>query len=258
MCFHVSITKPIEQIEDRFEANFEWEELYEPYYHFNGFERKYLYIITQENRNLIQPSYWGILPNNIDLNYREKYLSGRKYLNEETNYYVNGKNTLNAQSKNLYTSRLWSQSIYKNRCLIIADGHFEPHTSPDYKYKIPHYFKYKNHGLFAFAGIYNKLDEDLYTASLITREANGFYKKIHNKTNKEGSYRMPLILDKSDEIDWLYPETSIDDVKTLLHTHTKEKIIAHPVSKDLFSRNIDSNKPYIIDPYTYEGFNKKE
>ena len=233
MCYHISLTKPEKKIEDTFNAQYNIPLAFEPYYHFNGWETKHLSIIKQDDETLIDLAIWGVLPSFFDLSERNNFLIKT--------------NTLNATAERLFTSNLFNQFITWQKCIIIADGFYEPHTTPEAK--IPYYFKEKNHNLFAFAGIYSVIDDHsstpIYSASIITREANDFFKSIHNSPNKQGSYRMPLILDPRDYYDWLNA-TDEDEIKTLLHTFTKQEITAYPVSRDLFKTKIDTNNPEIL------------
>ncbi|WP_445748021.1 SOS response-associated peptidase family protein [Polaribacter sp.] len=117
------------------------------------------------------------------------------------------------------------------------------------KRKVPYYFKEKNHNLFAFAGVYSVIDDNserpIYSASIITTEANKTFKEIHNKPNKLGSYRMPLILDPSNYWEWLH-ESEEKNIKELVNTFTNQEIVTYPVSQDLFSNKINTNTPSII------------
>mgnify|MGYP005990973869 CR=1 FL=1 len=241
MCFHISNTKKNpRKLEDRFDATFEDSNLYQPYYHFNGWELKNLYIITQDDPETIQLAKWGVLPSNYDLSNRTDFLKNT--------------NTLNATKERLFESPLYSQFIDWQRCLIVADGFFEPHNASYYKGKIPYYFKRPDHSLFAFAGIYNEVENEgklTNTASVITTEANPFFKEIHNSPNKRGSYRMPLILDKKDEYDWLYLKNEKSDINQLLNTISSEKLVAYSVSNNVFKNNIDSNTASILDEVEY-------
>ncbi|WP_348702321.1 SOS response-associated peptidase family protein [Tenacibaculum sp. 190524A02b] len=76
------------------------------------------------------------------------------------------------------------------------------------------------------------------------------FKEIHNSPNKLGSYRMPLILDPSDEYEWLHCNNDRDIVNTLLHTFTKKEIESYSVSQDVFKR-VDSNRENIIEPVKF-------
>jgi len=242
MCFHISIRKEHPKtIEQRFESSFDHIEIYKPYYHFNGFEKKYLYIIPQETPSKIISSYWGLLPEDIDISKRNSFLKKT--------------NTLNATYERLYSSPLFKKHIMQNRCLIIADGLYEPHKAINTKQSIPYYFQYTDQSLFAFAGIYSELDDDLYTASIITVEANPLFKKIHNSPNKNGSFRMPLILDETQEDQWLKNNLSKEKTNELIFTFTSKEIKAHPVSRDIFKSGINSNRKNITDFVNYSELN---
>jgi putative SOS response-associated peptidase YedK len=106
------------------------------------------------------------------------------------------------------------------------------------------------------AGIYNHMEDDIYTASILTTTANDYFKKVHNNKNRQGQYRMPLILDKSEEIKWLNPKLEEEGIKEqMMFSFTKEDFEDYPVSKDLFSTTKDSDKAYIIKPYYYPEMN---
>lgn len=241
MCFHISNTKKSpRKLEDRFNATFENSNSYQPYYHFNGWELKNLYIVTQDDPETIQLAKWGVLPTNYDISKRTDFLKNT--------------NTLNATKERLFESPLFNQFIDWQRCLIIADGFFEPHTATYYKGKIPYYFKRQDHSLFAFAGIYNEIEnegESINTASLITTEANSFFKEIHNSPNTKGSYRMPLILNKQDEYDWLNMKNDHSKINQLLNSFSNEKFDAYSVSNDVFKNKVDSNNGSILNEVVY-------
>ena len=149
----------------------------------------------------------------------------------------------------MFESDLYSQFIKGQRCIIYADGFFEPHEAAGVQKKIPYFFKEKNHELFAFAGIYSKVIENTtttYAASIITTEANDFFKAIHNKPNALGSYRMPLILDPSAYETWL-KATSTAEVKAVLDSFTQQELVSYAVSTDVFSNKKTSNIPSILE-----------
>lgn len=68
--------------------------------------------------------------------------------------------------------------------------------------------------------------------------------EVHNKGK-----RMPLVLDAHYYEDWLDEELSIPEVNELMAAGiTTKSFGAYPVSNDLYKRNIDTNRPYIIKP----------
>ena len=235
MCLHISLTKSKEDVEKKSKMIFNDPNSYESYFHFNGWENKNLVIAKQDDPELLELATWGLLPTNYDINQRKDFLIKT--------------NTLNATKERLFESNLYSQFIQWQRCLIFADGLFEPHSKAGIKRKIPYYFKEKNHDLIAFAGVYSVIDDNsespIYSASIITTEANKMFKEIHNKPNKLGSYRMPLILDPSNYWEWLH-ESEEKNIKELVNTFTNQEIVTYPVSQDLFSNKINTNTPSII------------
>lgn len=153
---------------------------------FNGFTNPLTPIITNTQKNNIQLYSWGLIPSWAkDESFR--------------------KNTLNARIESLEEKPSYRNYI-KNRCLIVVDGFYEwKWLDPAGKDKLQYLITLPNEELFAFAGIYsswtNKLNgEVINTYSMVTTEANELMAEIHN-TKK----RMPVILTKENEQDWLNP-----------------------------------------------------
>jgi len=130
--------------------------------------------------------------------------------------------------------------------LILADGFFEPHHENGVP--IPHFCYQPTHeepsgDLFLSAGLYNDLDSETLTTTILTTAANSFFTEIHNKKK-----RMPLVLDSNYYMDWLdqgLPEQSINEL--IASGFTNNAFSAHPVSRDLYKCNLDTNKPYIVE-----------
>jgi len=168
MCFDISSTKIKQLVKKNQTASFYRDFDYQPFYHANGFTHPTISIIKIGEPQTIYPSSWGFVPdwgeNNVS-SFRKKY------------------NTLNAKSVTLFSSNMYKESALEKRCLIIADGFFEPHKS--YDTSIPYYCYVPStefidgRDLFVFAGIYNELNDAL-SCSIITTEANDFFAEIHN------------------------------------------------------------------------------
>ncbi|SDS09943.1 Putative SOS response-associated peptidase YedK [Polaribacter sp. KT25b] len=234
MCYHISNTKPARKLEDFFDVKFNKDVVYEPNYHLNGFDNRFVYIIPQENESaVIEPAKWGLLPENLEnpVDFKKRF------------------NTLNAKSESLFTSNLWKEPIVNRRCLILADGFFESkHVG---KNKYPHYIRLKNHDPFAFAGIYNDHQNGVFSCSIITKKANPFMAEIHN--SKE---RMPLILDTSFQKEWINPSLSKNSINEIIEKGfmTKE-FEAYTVSKDVTNSRKNSNTIDILKPFYYPELN---
>lgn len=240
MCYSTSLRKTEQQIKDRLRGElgveFGVNLKYTPYYHLNGFTHGNLYIIKMDEPDYIYPATWGLVPDkgvhNPDVFWKKS-------------------NTLNARAESIFEKSSYKESANEKRCLILSDGFYEPHQENGVS--IP-YFCYQpskifpEGDLFLFAGLYNELDTDLFSATIITTEANDFFAKIHNKKK-----RMPLVLAYDLYQDWLDKGLNQMQLNELMASgFTNRNFKAHPVSRDLYKKGIDTNKPYIIEPVQRE------
>ena len=230
MCYETSLTKKIAAIEKHTGAEMLYVETYEPYYHVSGFVHPNLYCIPLEDPAHIYPMEWGLIApwgENDIISFRRKY------------------NTLNAKGETLLKSNTYKDPARKRRCLILADGFFEPHY-PNDNFKggaVPKYCYLENRKLFTFAGIYNEFDSDYWSVSLVTTEANDFFEKVHNKKK-----RMPLVLDPTFEGEWLREDLADKDILELVnHGFIKEDFKAHSVA-NIYKRDINTNTPEFLQP----------
>lgn len=229
MCNATSLTKLKEEIVKASKRKFVYPEVYEPYYHINGFGDKLLHIIPQDDAKRIWPADWKLIPD-----FHKGAPADFKY------------NTLNARSEDIFTSNTYKNSAVSGRCLILADGFFEPHTyvKPGTKTekKQPYYITLPGQKLFYFAGLFNKIEEDLYTVTILTLDANATMAQIHNAKK-----RMPLILDEQFTDSWIDPTLNEKQIKDLINvSFTNERLNYHPVSNDIYKRGVDTNKPEIL------------
>lgn len=250
MCYETALTKMKSQVQEFFHSDFAFPEKYKPYYHQSGFDRPNLQIIKMDEPNRIYPAKWGFIP---------------KWGMSDVQGFQKKYNTLNIKSENLFKG-LSKESAYEKRCLIIADGFFEPHKTAGIS--IPYFCyipsnmdntnpnsprvssgptkegeKYRR-ALFAFGGIYSELEKDShsYTCSILTMKANSFFAEIHNVKK-----RQPLVLDEGLYPEWFNPDLKVENVLELMENgFTSKPFRAHPVSTDLYQRRIDTNKEYIL------------
>lgn len=228
MCYAISNRNKPEKVEKRFHATFEFENLYESKNVINGFAESLVFIITMENPHLIRPALWGLLPSYHKGTYKEFQ---KKF------------NTLNARGETILESRLFAKPAREQRCLIIADGFFEPHKYKKASY--PHFIQLKSRESFAFAGIYNDFgSDDLLTCSIITSKANEMMARIHNEKK-----RMPVVLDPDLENEWISDHLNDDGILSLLKTFTSEQLEAYTISKDFYKWSFDPNT--ILDRVVY-------
>ena len=235
MCYSTALRKQREQIEQRLlsqiPAKFSDTTDFEPYFHLNGFSYGSLQIIKMEEPDKICSASWGLVPTwaaHDPVNYRKK------------------SNTLNARSETIFEKASFKESASEKRCLILADGFYEPHHESGVS--IPHFCYQPSNDfpkgeLFLFAGLYNELDNQKLTATILTIEANEFFAEVHNKKK-----RMPLVLDEFHYEDWI-DNLSDSEINEIMATgFTSKPFSAHPISRDLYKKGINTNQPYIVEP----------
>lgn len=217
MCYKTALDKKAEKIMEITGRPFQFPEAFIPYKHNDAFTKPNLYIIPQDEPNKIFPAVWGLVPDFI--NTSDSTLT--------PNEYVDRYKTFNARGEEFFEKRSYKSSAENQRCLILADGFYEPHH---YKGKSqPFYCYLKNQELFAFAGLYTKLDEELYTTTIVTVEANETFEIVHN--NKR---RMPLVLDSNYENDWI-SNLNKNQVNEIVNSgFTSSEFYYHPVSNEIY------------------------
>jgi putative SOS response-associated peptidase YedK len=112
----------------------------------------------------------------------------------------------------------------QHRCLVLADGFYEWRRAA--KAKVPYRIALRSNQPFAFAGLWSQVHDtegNLHnTFAIITTAANQLVQIIHD--------RMPVILAREDEEDWLNPQLSLDEAKALLSPYPVERMVAYEVS----------------------------
>ncbi len=70
--------------------------------------------------------------------------------------------------------------------------------------------------------------------------------KIHNK-----ALRMPFIIPKERESDWLNPRLDELDIKAIMKPFNENLMQAHTISKRITSRKENPNDPATCEPFEY-------
>lgn len=242
MCYHYSLTKKALSSLNRYNAKVNETLLSElgEMFHINGFQFKALPVLASNNPKEIQFFNWGLIPKWI------------KSIEEATKF---RSNTLNARSESIYIKPSFRNASNKaQRCLIPADGIFEWHTLNKKKY--PYFISLKSNEMFSMAGIWeewtdHETKESKMTFSLVTTDANPLMAKIHN----EGQ-RMPVILPKEFELDWLNENLSQEDVLSFCKPFDENLMQAHSISKLFSSKTENTNIAEIQMPFNYPELSK--
>ncbi|MBD3204087.1 SOS response-associated peptidase [Candidatus Woesearchaeota archaeon] len=130
-----------------------------------------------------------------------------------------GYRMVNARSETINKKQTFKPLFKKKRCLILADYFYE------WKNKIPYVFRMDDKSIFCFAGIYDEWEDSsgeiVISYSILTTTPNFLVKKIHD--------RMPVIIDKSQERNWLdkYDEKML---LSMLKPFNSEKMYSYQVS----------------------------
>ena len=110
-----------------------------------------------------------------------------------------GYKMINARSETAHEKPSFKKLMSQKRCLIVADSFYEWRKSNPLKQ--PLRIQPRKRKLFAFAGLWDRWQQDdkvLFTCTMLTKEANEFMKDIH--------HRMPIILPKDKEDEWIIPQ----------------------------------------------------
>ena len=261
MCYATSQTKKISELEKAMDAIAKLPEFMDDddllRFHINGFGKHYLdggkkfsehpmmLIQPQENPKFLTPVMWGFVPRDVP---------GEKIPNfyKETIKVGSG---LNATSEKLFSSRMFMDSAEYRRCMVPVTGFFEPYRVMPPKgreYSIPFHFERRDKKITKLAGIYEftkeeRTDNVHVTFAILTKKATPLFEKIHH-TKK----RRPVILHDDQVEGWLDSSSKRNDLEHIISTDMSDgEIFAQPISRDLYKKNIDSNRPDITDPVHY-------
>lgn len=202
-----------------------------PYYHENGFDHNLSpAIVSEESVGLFS---WGLIPW-----FTKSPEDAARIQNS----------TLNAISEEMFSKPSFRDALKDGkRCLIPFTGFFEWRWEDSAgKNKTPHYIFLKDQKIFSIAAIYsvwkNPTDGKMvYTYSLLTTQANELMANIHNSKK-----RMPVILPRAVEREWLRPNLQKADVLDLCRPLDSTLMDAYPISKRITSRKEPTNVPEVL------------
>lgn len=259
MCYNTKQTRKVKDLENYYRVGLIQDRDYEiddvairqafdtPFYNLSGFMHPMMLIITSDLPDSLLPAKWGIAPDNFNVEYLDKFYELKKGA------------ALNAQSEKAFKLALYYESIYERRCIVPVDGFYEPHTLPiDKKIPktVPFHFEYEDKSPISFAGIYNILrnqesKKEYFVFTILTKKATPLFKEIHNSPAKDNGHRMPLILDEKYLDDWLDVDISTGYLTDIMESNTEKEIVARPIKRDIYRRNLDSNYEGVDDFHNY-------
>lgn len=212
MCGRYTLVKPIRSIVTHFKAKTRQHDFKERY---NIAPSQIVPIIIQDDGyRRICFLRWGLIPH---------------WAKDESV----GMKTINARAETISEKPSFSDSFKNKRCLVPADGFFE--WARNTKEKFPKYINLKSNELFGMAGLWaewNRNGESFKTFSIVTTKANDLLGKVH--------HRMPVILSSQNYLKWLNPDTSSNQLKSLLLPFPSERMKIRSISKFVNSAKNDS------------------
>ena len=146
-----------------------------------------------------------------------------------------GSKMINARAETVAEKPAFRRPLRSQRCLVPASGFFEWKREGDSK--TPHFIHLPGEPIFAFAGLYDTWrdpeGQTVQSYTILTTEPNDLMADIHN--------RMPVILRREDEDDWLDPaNTEPEHLLPLLRPYPASEMAAYPVSRMVNSPRNDA------------------
>ena len=174
-------------------------------------------VITTENQSVADCTYrWGLVPPDW-----------KKSPEAIWNH------TISAKLEYLSRRYAW-KNVSQNRCLIPATAYYEFHwNDPKGKSKTKYIIRNKEIPIFALAGLYAEWIHNgqlFHSFAVCTTVGNDIMQYVHNKDAARNYFRMPVMLNASDEQEWLNPANHYLDFG---YPNYQPKLFAEPETEVL-------------------------
>jgi putative SOS response-associated peptidase YedK len=208
-------------------------------YHENGFDYLPTPIITAGAPEELKLMRWGLIP---------------FYMKEKAKAFALRPSTLNCISEEMFEKPSFRDAVKNGqRCLIPTTGFYEWHWNDEKgKTKIPYFVSLKDEPIASIAGLYSRWKDTetgqyQFTYTVLTTAANSLMSHIHNSKK-----RMPVIIPRQYEKDWLNKDLSKDDVLALCQPFNDEQMKAYTISKLITTKDADTNVSAVMEEQAYE------
>jgi putative SOS response-associated peptidase YedK len=235
MCYHKQDIALESELIKRYNAGIDFP--YSPVFYENGFDHLPTALLTGAPPGRFQSLRWGLIPWWVKSHAEAMAMRAR---------------TLNCISEEAFDKPAFRDSIREKRCLVPCTGFFEWRWFNNGKTKYPYFIRLKGEKIFSLAGIWSTwtdrgTGEELATYAVLTTRANPLMERVHNSKK-----RMPVILPREYEPDWLNPNLTKEDILALCAPFATEAMEAYTISKAITDRRIENkNIPAITDPFDY-------
>jgi putative SOS response-associated peptidase YedK len=211
-----------------------------PRYHATGFDHPFVPVITNESNDIFLYS-WGLIP------YWAKSPAEAVKISNST---------INARVETIFSKPAFREPARSKRCLVMIDGFFEHHHKNGKTF--PYHIRFKDNEPMTLAGLWDEWRDPASgltrrTYTVVTTKANPMMARIHNNPNASEGPRMPLILAKEFEHDWLNPINSKEDeelIKEISKPYDQETLESFTVRR-LRGKEAVGNIEKAIEPYRY-------
>jgi putative SOS response-associated peptidase YedK len=197
-----------------------------PTYYENGFDFKASPVITADKPHAFQLMQWGLIP---------------WWTKSATDAAQIRMRTLNGISEEIFEKPAFKDAAKDGRrCLIPCTGFFEWRWFKGGKIKYPYFIHHRQEAIFSLAGLWSSwtdksTGEIRETYTVLTTRANPLLEKIHNSKK-----RMPVVLAREFEKDWLNPNLTQEDVLALCEPINDDALDAYTISKLITDRKTDN------------------
>ena len=211
MCGRFTLFADYGQILERFDVDVAFdEENYSPNFNVAP-SQSVISIINDGSRNRLGTLRWGLIPG---------WAKDEKI----------GYKMINARSETVDEKPSYRHAFLKKRCIIPMDSFYE--WKVEENGKVPMRIKMKSDEIFGVAGLWeawkNPKGETVHSCTILTTEANSLVKDIHD--------RMPVILTRGNEKEWLNPSLQGKEIlKSMLVPFDVALLAAYSVSSEVNS-----------------------
>lgn len=233
MCYSLAVLSPKEVIRARFNVSSPSNEQHSLYYYVSAFDYPRLPVITSAAPDELSYLAWGLIPSWV------KSVDDAEKIRKQT---------MNARAESIYEKPAFRQAAASQHCLVVADGFFEWQEVKGKKY--PYFLRLKSREPFAMAGLWDAWTNresgvTLSTFSIVTCPASPLLAVIHNTAK-----RMPVVLSREKERQWIDPSLSRSDMDALLMPIPDEFLEAFTVAR-IVPNQASANSPASVTPYRY-------
>jgi putative SOS response-associated peptidase YedK len=178
---------------------------------------------AEERRRGLAVMKWGLVPR-----------WWRKSLKEATKPF-------NATAEGVHEKPTFRDAFKKRRCLVPINGFYEWRKSDRQAFC----FRPVGSETFALAGLWDSWSgleaEKLLTFTVVTTTPNELVGQVHN--------RMPVILPPERWDEWLSPDTTPDEARSMLTPFSAERMVAFEVGPLVGS--VRNDGPELVEPVSY-------